>query len=70
MDVREPLPAIPILLRAGEPEPTIDLQAVRQDVYDRGAFDLQIDYRQEPVPPLAPDDAAWADALLREKGVR
>ena len=27
-----------------------------------------IDYRREPEPPCAPDDAAWADQLQREKG--
>lgn len=31
---------------------------------------LRIDYRGEPEPPLAGDDAAWADALLRAAGLR
>jgi hypothetical protein len=30
----------------------------------------QIKGARDPIPPLDPDDAAWADALLREKGKR
>ncbi|WP_231636734.1 MULTISPECIES: DUF4058 family protein [Planktothricoides] len=29
-----------------------------------------IDYGLSPVPPLSEADAAWADGLLREKGLR
>lgn len=46
------------------------LQALLQDLYRQAGYDLRIDYRSEPVPPLAPPDAAWADELLRQAGVR
>jgi len=39
-------------------------------VYDRGRYRLRIDYSGPPEPPLAPDDEAWADRLLREHGLR
>jgi hypothetical protein len=39
-------------------------------VYDQGSYDLALDYRREPVPPLEPADAAWADALLHNTGLR
>jgi hypothetical protein len=29
-----------------------------------------VDYTQEPDPPLSPEDAAWADELLRNCGRR
>jgi hypothetical protein len=29
-----------------------------------------IDYRQEPRPPLSGPDAEWADQVLRERGLR
>ena len=29
-----------------------------------------IDYSEDPDPPLTGDDARWADALLREQGRR
>jgi hypothetical protein len=38
--------------------------------YDAAAYDLSIGYRKKPVPPLPKDDAAWADQLLRKRGLR
>ncbi|WP_445251809.1 MULTISPECIES: DUF4058 family protein [unclassified Microcoleus] len=57
-------------LRAGDAEPIVDLQALLNGVYDRAAYDFRIDYTAAPVPPLPEPDAAWADALLRERGLR
>ncbi|MBI3970947.1 MAG: DUF4058 family protein [Chloroflexi bacterium] len=68
--IRAPIPEVPIPLREGEPEPNVDTQALMRSVYDRGGFDARIDYRRDPIPPLKPEDAAWADALLREHGLR
>jgi hypothetical protein len=31
---------------------------------------MEIDYGQEPIPPLDAEMAAWADQLLRSKGLR
>jgi hypothetical protein len=70
LSVRESLPAVPIPLQPGEAEPRVDLQALVTHVYDLGSYDRRIDYRAEPVPPLRPEDAAWADALLRVRGLR
>jgi hypothetical protein len=68
--VRQPLPVIGIPLRGKDPDVPLDLGAVLTAAYDHGAYDLSVDYRREPDPPLPADDAAWADALLREKGLR
>jgi len=68
--LRERIPAFSLPLRAGDEEPEVDLQAALHDLYDRAGYDLAVDYRVPPEPPLAPDDAAWADALLRGKGLR
>lgn len=64
------LPVIPIPLRAGDPDARLDLQAVLSTIYDRAAYDLEIDYRAETVPPLPPDLATWADGWLKAKGRR
>jgi hypothetical protein len=64
------LPTILIPLRGDDPDARLDLQAIMQSVYDRAAYELQIDYRAEPVPPLSPQRARWADELLRAKGLR
>jgi len=55
---------------SGDREPIIDLQALLNGISDRAAYDLKLDYSTEPVPPLLETDAVWADALLKEKGLR
>jgi hypothetical protein len=70
LSVRDPLPNVGIPLRSGEPDVVLHLQEVLTRCYDNGAYDLTIDYTEEPDPPFAPEDAAWADALLRERGLR
>jgi hypothetical protein len=66
----QPLPVVRIPLRSEDPDATLDLQAVLSTAYDRAAYDLAVNYRAEPVPPLDAERAAWADRLLREKGLR
>jgi hypothetical protein len=70
VSLRQALPVIGIPLRGDDPDVPLDLTAVLQAAYDRGAYDLSIDYGREPDPPLPPGDAAWADTLLRERGLR
>ena len=58
--VREPLPVIAIPLRGKDPEALLDLGAMFRTAYDRAAYDISVDYRKEPQPPLAAEDAQWA----------
>ncbi|MBI3970304.1 MAG: DUF4058 family protein [Chloroflexi bacterium] len=68
--VRNAIPVFALPLRRGDDEPQVDLSTSLQKVFDRGGYALRIDCRSEPVPPLRPEDAAWADALLRSRGLR
>jgi len=68
--LRQPIPAFPLPLRRGEAEPTIDLNTLLHELYDRAAYDLRLNYKTDPVPPLAPPDALWADSLLHACGLR
>ncbi len=67
--LREPLPAFRVPLRPTDRDVILDLQAIVDQCYRNGGYD-DIDYRGEPDPPLSPQDAAWADALLSEQGRR
>ena len=58
------LPAIPVPLV--EDEVDLDLQEMLDGAQE---FAQQPDYTQAPVPPLGFDDAAWAEGILREKGL-
>jgi hypothetical protein len=69
MSLRERLPMIRIPLRAGDDDVTLDLQALIEQTYEKGAYDF-LDYSTGPVPALAPEDAAWADSLLKSAGKR
>jgi len=66
----DPLPVVEIPLRTTDPAAPLDLRAALDVVYDDGGYDLKVDYRKKPVPPLSPELAAWADALLRKKKLR
>ncbi len=62
--VRDPIPIFKLPLRRGDEEPLVDLGRLLHELYDRAGYDLSVDYRQEPVPPLEGEDAAWAATLL------
>ncbi len=70
VSIRQPLPVIGIPLREPDDDVPLDLGCVLNGAYDDGAYDLSIDYRKKPDPPLQTDHAKWADRLLRERGLR
>lgn len=67
--VRDPIPPFSMPLRREEQEPAVDLGKVLGGVYDRASYDLRMDYRREPVPPLLGGNAAWAARLLAARGL-
>lgn len=70
-NVQNSMPAFPLPLRSGDIEPTINLQELFTQIYDIANYDLKIDYQNwEPIPALSEADAIWADALLRDRGLR
>jgi hypothetical protein len=64
------LPTIQVPLRQGDPDASLNLQEVLNAAYDRGSYDLRVDYRADPAPPLTGENAAWADQWLKNKGLR
>jgi hypothetical protein len=64
------LPEIFVPLAGKDPDARLDLQPLLDTVYDRGPYAVKLNYRKDPVPPLPPDLAAWADGLLRKKKLR
>ncbi len=63
------LPVVEVPLRPEDPPAPLDLQQVLTTVYDRAGYDLSLNYRAEPNPPLIGVNAEWARNLLREKGL-
>jgi Protein of unknown function (DUF4058) len=63
--LRQPIPEIPIPLLPRDAEPTLDLNLVMHDLYDRARFDLRLDYTTPaPAPRLKEDDVAWSREIL------
>ncbi|MFN6558328.1 MAG: DUF4058 family protein [Nostoc sp. ChiSLP01] len=68
--IREAIPLFSLPLQSEDTEPILNLQSLLHGIYNRARYHLAIDYNQEPVPPLKPEDALWSDMLLREQGLR
>lgn len=68
--VRDRLPRVVVPLTEEAGDVSFDLQAVIDRSYDESGMERRIHYRAEPIPPLTEEDAVWADALLKEKGLR
>ena len=67
ISVCQPLPTIPIPLLPPDPPVPLDLEQALHTAYARARYDLRVDYRKPPTPPLSPADAAWAAALIRPR---
>jgi hypothetical protein len=67
----QPIPDVPVPLKEGEAPALLPLGRLLNEVYDRARYARRVRYHGPvPEPPLAPEAAAWVDALLREKGQR
>jgi Protein of unknown function (DUF4058) len=69
-NLSDKLPTFHLPLREGDVEPTVNLQQLLNDIYDRSAYDLKLDYTQPLIPPLTEKDDAWLHNILKEKGFR
>lgn len=65
--LRQRLPAISIPLRASDADAKLDLQELFERAYDTGRY-AGTDYTRPLDPPLSPEEAEWAQSLLRAGG--
>ena len=63
------LPAVGIPLDPGVPPVTIDLQPMLDTAYDRSRYSELFSYTDPPDPPLTAEQQAWADGILKAKGI-
>ena len=68
--IRDAIPEFVLPLAQDAEGIAVNLNAIVAQVYTDGSYDLDIDYAQDPEPPLSDDDRAWIDVLLREQGLR
>lgn len=63
--VRDPLPRIPIPLKAPDPDVILDLASIFATAYERARWGRSIDYSAPLTLPLSKDDRAWAESVAR-----
>jgi hypothetical protein len=64
--LRERLPRIRLPLAGGDPDVTLDVQAVLTQTYDSGSYRDRLDYDAPCHPSLAANDQAWATQRIQE----
>jgi Protein of unknown function (DUF4058) len=69
-DLQQPIPVFALPLKPSDADLAVDLQGLLFEIYNQARFDLAIAYTEEPVPPLKAPAQAWADELLKAKGLR
>jgi hypothetical protein len=69
-NLQQPIPAFPLPLREDELEPIVNLQRLLGEIYDQSGYDLVIDYGEEPIPPLGPEDKVWLAEWMQQHGWR
>jgi len=63
--LRDRLPRVRIPLAGDDPDVVLDVQAVLAQTYEAGSYADRLDYSKACVPPLSPEDQAWADGLIQ-----
>jgi hypothetical protein len=61
--LRDPLPLIPVPLRLGDRDATVDLGQLLHDQFDAAGYEDYV-YHSSPHPPLSAPDVAWAEGLI------
>jgi hypothetical protein len=62
---------VPVPLLETDPDVPLDLGQAIDNIYDRAAYDLRLDYNEPPpLPDLPAELAAWLDEHLQAQGLR
>lgn len=62
----ERLPKVRVPLAGDDPDVVMDLQLVVNHLYEAADMQHRLNYDAPCVPPLSPEDQAWADQLIRQ----
>jgi hypothetical protein len=61
--MKQPLPKVPVPLRVPDPDVWVDMAAVFQETYRRGAYERLVKYSRPPVVRMKPSDVEWATSV-------
>ena len=64
-NIQDKMPVIPIPLVAPDKDVPLDLRRALDMVYERGLYELSIDYAKHPAPPVfSEEEQEWMGSLL------
>jgi len=63
--LNQPLPVINVPLADVDPDAAVDLKAIFTRTYEAGDYHWLVRYDRPCVPPLSPEDQAWADERIK-----
>ncbi len=65
--VSQPLPAIPVPLKAPDPDLELNLAQVFSITYERGRYARSLDYKNRPAPDFSAEDLQWIAGRAAKK---
>jgi hypothetical protein len=65
--LRQPIPEVPIPLRAPDADVVLPLGQALRSAYERGRYDRKLRYGKPPEPPLERADGEWAHGLIADR---
>lgn len=67
MNLREPLPTVPVPLKAPDPDVPLDVQGALNVIYDEAQYGLTLKYEEmPPAPILVQEDLGWIRKYAQE----
>ena len=64
--VHQPLPVLPVPLKSPDPDVLLPLRQALDMIYQRGLYQLSIDYAKDPAPPeFSEEDKIWMRQLMK-----
>lgn len=69
-DIKDPLPTVPVPLKAPDPDVPLNMGEVLNIIYERSLYHLSINYDDIPPPPaFSEEDQAWMKELLKKENI-
>lgn len=68
-NLAQEIPSIPLPLQLEDQEPLIPLQDLLHNIYEKGSYDLAINYQKQKLDNFSEDDQNWVNNLLQEQEV-
>ncbi len=65
--LRQPLPVLPVPLRAPDSDVLVNLQSVFEAAFELGFYGKSLSYHKPPPVPVSADDAAWIGQVLAQR---